>query len=293
MKYAYFPGCTIHSSAREYQISCDAVSKVLGVELIEIPEWNCCGSVDAVYACNPVLSVSLATRNLALAEKMKMDIVTLCSACFLTLSRVNRMLNKDVKLKGQINDVLNEIGLNYNGEVKVRHYLDVLINEVGLQKISENVKIPLKGLKVAPYYGCMLVRTPEIANFDAREHPTSIDKIIETVGATNVDYPDKTRCCGASLMVTKEKIAMEMTKNLLLDAKNVGANCIVTPCPMCHFNLDARQKDIESTFHIDISLPVLHITQVIGLSFGLNPDELGLKMNCVSPAKLLSNLQIL
>jgi len=293
MKYAYFPGCTIHSSAREYQISCDAVNKVLGIELVEIPEWNCCGSVDAIYACNPVLSVSLAARNLALAEKMKMDIVVLCSACFLTLSRVRRMLNEDAKLKSQINKILNEIGLSYNGEAKVRHYLDVLINDVGLQKISEKVKTPLKGLKVAPYYGCMLVRTPEIANFDNREHPTSMDKIIEAVGATNINYPDKTRCCGASLMVTKEKIAMEMTKNLLVDAKNVGADCILTPCPMCHFNLDARQRDIESTFHIDINLPVLHITQLIGLSLGLDPNELGLKMNCVSPIKLLSNLQIL
>jgi len=287
MKYAFFPGCSVHSSAREYGMSCDAVSKVLGIDLIEIPEWSCCGSVDAVYAYNPVLSVSLAARNLALAEKMKMDIVTLCSACFLTLSRANRMLNEDATLKGQINSVLKEIGLNYNGGVKVRHYLDVLINDIGVKKISENVKTPLKGLKVAPYYGCTIVRTPEIASFDHREHPTSMDKILEAIGATNVNYPDKTRCCGASLMVTKEKIAMEMTKNLLVDAKNLGANCIVTPCPMCHFNLDARQRDIESMFDIDIDLPILYITQVIGLAFGLSPDELGLKMNCVSPSKIL------
>jgi heterodisulfide reductase subunit B len=287
MKYAFFPGCSVHSSAREYGMSCDAVSKVLGIKLIEIPEWNCCSSVDAVYAYNPILSLSLAARNLALAEKMKMDIVTLCPACFLTLSRANKMLKEDATLKGQVNTVLKEIELNYNEGVKVKHYLDVLINDVGVKKISEKVKTPLKGLKVAPYYGCMIVRTPEIASFDHREHPMSLDKILEAVGATNVNYPDKTRCCGASLMVTKEKIAMEMTKNLLVNAKNLGANCIVTPCPMCHFNLDARQKEIESVFNINIGLPILYITQAIGLAFGLSHEKLGLKMNCISPLKML------
>lgn len=292
MKYAFFPGCAVHASAKEYGMSCKAISKVLGIELIEIPEWNCCGSIDAIYAHNPVLSISLSARNLSLAEKMGTDVITLCSACFFTLSRANKLMHEDPKLKGQVDNVLGNLKLNYNGEIKVRHFLDVLLNDVGLEKISENVKVPLKELKVAPYYGCLLVRPPEIANFDEPEHPTSMDKLMEVLGATNVNYLDKTRCCGASLIVTKERIALEMTKNLLLTAKNAEADCIVTACPMCHFNLDAMQKDVESTFDVDINLPVLYITQVIGIAFGLNVKELGLNRNCVSPMKLLSKLKI-
>jgi heterodisulfide reductase subunit B len=293
VKYAFFPGCAIHASAKEYGMSCEAVSKVLGIELVEIPNWNCCGSIDAVYAYNPALSVSLSARNLSLAEKMNMDVVTLCSACFFTLSRANKVLRENLEFKGQVDRVLNNLKLNYNGETRVRHYLDVLVNDIGMEKISEHVKVPLKELKVAPYYGCLLVRPPEIANFDDPEHPQSIDRLIEVLGATSVDYMDKTSCCGASLIVTKEKVAMEMTKNLLLSAKDAGANCVVTPCPMCHFNLDARQRDIESTFHVDIDLPILYITQIIGMAFGLSPEELGLKRNCVSPMQLFSSLHII
>jgi heterodisulfide reductase subunit B len=290
VKYAFFPGCAVHASAKEYGMSCEAINKVLGIELLEIPNWNCCGSMDAVYTYNPTLAISLSARNLSLAEKMNLDVVTLCSACFFTLSRANKVLRESLDFKSRVDKVLNDLKLNYNGEVKVRHYLDVLINDVGLEKIAENIKVPLKGLKVASYYGCLLVRPPEIANFDDPEHPTSMDQIIETLGATSVEFIDKTRCCGASLIVTKENIAMEMTKNILLTAKESGAHCVVTPCPMCHFNLDARQKDIESTFDVNLDLPVLYITQLIGMAFGISQEELGLKRNLVSPTKLYASI---
>lgn len=287
MKYAYFPGCSLHSSAKEYEMSCNAVNKILGIELIEIPDWNCCGSIDAVYAYNSLLSLALSTRNLSIAEGMKMDVVTLCSACYFTLSRANKLLHEDAVLKGNVDNVINEAGLKYTGEVRVRHYLDVLTNDVGYQKIAEHVKVPLKELKVAPYYGCLLVRPPKISKFDDPEHPTSMDKLITALGAQTVDYSSKTSCCGASLALTDESVMLEMTKGLLLDAKDAGANCIVTPCPMCHFNLDAKQKDIESYFDIRIDLPILYVTQLIGLGFGLDTKELGLHRNVVSPAKLL------
>jgi len=290
VKYAYFPGCSVHSSAKEYGMSCKAVNTALGIELIEIPDWNCCGSIDAVYAYNPLLSIALSTRNLSLAETMRMDIVTLCSACYFTLSRANKILREDEGLKGKIDRVINDTGLKYAGGVRVRHYLDVLVNDVGFDKIAEHVKVPLKGLKVAPYYGCLLVRPPKISNFDDPEHPTSMDRLITALGAQNVNYPDKTSCCGASLVVTDESVMMEMTKGLLLDAKDAEAECIVTPCPMCHFNLDAKQKDIESHFDIKISLPILYITQLIGIAFGLDAKELGLQRNVVSPMRLLKRV---
>jgi len=287
VRYAYFPGCSVHSSAKEYGMSCNAVNAVLGIELVEIPDWNCCGSIDAVYAYNPLLSIALSTRNLSLAETMKMDIVTLCSACYFTLSRANKILHEDAGLKEKIDKVINDAGLKYAGGARVRHYLDILAKDVGFEKIAEHVKVPLKGLKVAPYYGCLLVRPPKISHFDDPEHPTSMDRLITVLGAQNVDYPDKTSCCGASLAITDESVMMEMTKGLLLDAKDAEADCIVTPCPMCHFNLDAKQKDIESHFDIKIDLPILYITQLIGLAFGLDAKELGLHRNVVSPAKLL------
>ena len=290
MKYAYFPGCSIEASAQEYEKSTMAVNKVLGIELIEIPDWNCCGSIDAVHAYNPKLSLSLSARNFSIAEGMNLDIVTLCSACFFTLSRAGKMLNEDSDLKCVVNKIINDAGLKSAGEVKVRHYLDVLVNDVGFEKIAQNVKIPLKGLKVAPYYGCLLVRPPQIKSFDDPEHPKSMDRIVEALGGESMHYNDKTRCCGASLVLTDESVMLEMTKDILLSAKNLAADCIVTPCPMCHFNLDAKQKEIESHYGLRINMPILYFTQLMGMSFGLGSKELGLNRNIVSPSRILEKL---
>lgn len=291
MKYAYFPGCSIEASAKEYEMSTIAVNKVLGVEFVEIPDWNCCGSIDAVHAYNPKLSLSLSARNFSIAEGMNLDIVTLCSACFFTLSRAGKMLHEDADLKCAVDKIINDAGLKFTGEVKVRHYLDVLVNDVGFEKIAQNVKVPLKGLKIAPYYGCLLVRPPQIRSFDDPEHPKSMDRIVEALGGESLHYNDKTRCCGASLVLTDESVMLEMTKDILLSAKNQGADCIVTPCPMCHFNLDAKQKEIESHFDLKINMPILYFTQLMGIAFGLGSKELGLNRNIVSPSKIFEKLK--
>jgi heterodisulfide reductase subunit B len=287
MKYAFYPGCAVHSSSKEYGDSCKAISKVLGIELVEIPDWNCCGAIDAVYSYKPLYSVALAARNLSLAEKMEMDIVTLCSACYYTLSRTNKLLLEDSGLKSKVEGALSSAGLNYNGGVNVRHFLEVLMSDVGLEKIGEKVKNRLTTLNVASYYGCFLVRPPELTSFDDSEHPTSLDELVETLGASKVEYYGKVSCCGASLGVTNEKVMLELSKNILLNAKNSGANCMITACPLCHFNLDAKQKDIESKFDIKIGLPILHFTQLIGLAFGIEPKKLGLNKICVSPKNIL------
>lgn len=281
MKYAFYPGCAVHSSAKEYGDSCKAISKVLDVELIEISDWNCCGAIDAVYSYKPLFSLTLAARNLSLAEKMNMDIVTLCSACYYTLSRTNRLLQENSGLRNKVEETLHSVNLNYSGKVKVRHFLKVLLTDVGLEKIKEKVKVPLTRLNVAPYYGCFLVRPLNLTSFDDPEHPTCLDRLIESLGASKVEYYGKTKCCGASLGITKEDVMLELSKNILLSAKNAGAKCLITPCPLCHFNLDARQKDIESKFNVEINLPVLHFTQLIGLAFGIEPKTLGLHRNCV------------
>lgn len=288
MKYAFYPGCAVHSSSKEYGDSCRAISKVLDIELVEVPDWNCCGAIDAIYSYKPYYSVALAARNLVLAEKMGMDIVTLCSACYFTLSRTNKLLQENAEMKNKVGPALSSIGLNYNGGVKVRHYLDALLTDIGLEKIKEKVKTQLTTLNVASYYGCLLVRPPELTNFDDPEHPTRMDELVETLGASKVEYYSKTKCCGASLGMTEETVMLELSKSILLDAKNAGANCMITACPLCHINLDARQKDIESKFDLKIGLPILHFTQLMGLAFGLNQKELGLNKNCVSLEKILS-----
>jgi len=194
-------------------------------------------------------------------------------------------------MKRKIDKVINDAGLKYVGGVKVRHYMDVLANDIGFSKIRQKVTVPLKGLKVAPYYGCLIVRPIGIQRFDDPEHPTSMDRVIEALGAEVVYYSDKTRCCGASLVITDEEVMMEMTKAPLLTAKNAQADCIVTPCPLCHFNLDAKQRDIASRFDLDLGIPVLYITQFIGVAFGLPPKELGLHRNVVSPNKIFKKLK--
>lgn len=287
MKYIFYPGCAVHSSSREYEDSCKAVSKILDVELVEIPDWNCCGAIDAVYSYKPDYSIALAARNLALAEKIGMDVVTLCSACYFTLSRANKLLAENAETRNTVQTALSNIGLNYNGHVKVRHYLEALLTDVGLEKIKEKVKMGLTTLNIASYYGCLLVRPPELAKFDNPEHPTRMDELVETLGASKVEYYSKTKCCGASLGMTEESVMLKLARNILLDAKNAGANCVITACPLCQFNLDARQRDIESKFDLKIDLPILHFTQLMGLAFGLEPKELGLKKNVVSPDKIL------
>ncbi len=286
MKYAFYPGCAVHASSREYGDSCRAVSRVLEVELVEIPDWNCCGAIDAIYSYKPLYSVALAARNLSLAEKMEMDIVTLCSACYYTLSRTHKLLREDAGLKNRVEEALGSVGLNYNGNVKVRHFLEALLTDVGVERISARVKTPLATLNVASYYGCLLVRPTDLAGFDDPDHPTRMDALVEALGASSVEYYSKTRCCGASLGMTKERVMQELSKDILLDAKDAGANCMTTACPLCHFNLDAKQKDIESTFDLKIDLPILHFTQLMGLALGLEHNELGLHRNCISPRKI-------
>jgi len=287
MKYAFYPGCAVHSSSKEYRESADAISKVLDIDLVEIDDWNCCGAIDAIYSYKPTFAEALDARNLALAEKMEMDVTTLCSACFFTLSRTNKLFNEDASVRNKANNALSSVDLAYSGNVKVRHFLEVILSDVGLEKIGKYVKVPLTKLNVASYYGCFLVRPPGIIDFDDPDHPTRLDELAETLGASRVEYYGKTRCCGASFGVTKEEVMYELSKNILLNAKNSGANCMITACPLCHFNLDAKQKDIESKFDIKIDLPVLHFTQLVGLAFGIDPKELGLHRNFVSPKKII------
>ncbi len=291
MKYSYYPGCTLHSSTKEYDISTKAVCERLGIELVELPDWNCCGALGA-FSYDYLLSVALPARNLSLVEKQHLTLAAPCNACFHNLAKANKLLKDNADLRTKVNDIMES---PYGGNAKVRHLLDIVVNEVGLDAITKNVKKSLKGLKVAPYYGCLLVRPAEIAQFDDPENPQSLDNLMTSLGATVVPFHMKVKCCGASLIVGEEELALMLTRKILEAARDAGANCIAVTCPLCQTNLDTYQGEIESRYNIHLGLPILYFTQIMGLAFGIEPKKLGLNRNMVSTDKtieLVAALQV-
>jgi heterodisulfide reductase subunit B len=284
--YTYFPGCSSgHGGAKAYDLSTRAAAKSLDTELVELENWNCCGStpytsVDelAAYCCS--------ARNLALAEKIGFDLVTPCSACFVLLTKTNNALMEYPELRAQVKEALAAGNLKYNGTVKVRHLLDVFANDVGYDKIKSQVKKSLSGLKVAPYYGCQIVRPGP--SFDHPEFPKSLDGLVNSLGAEAVSFPLKARCCGGSLIISEEDVALDLLYKLFKSASSNGAQCIVTVCPLCQTNLDVYQGKVNQKFKTEFNIPVLFFTQLMGVAFGINSSDLGMKKCIVSAEKALA-----
>ncbi|MCL6518946.1 MAG: CoB--CoM heterodisulfide reductase iron-sulfur subunit B family protein [Armatimonadetes bacterium] len=283
MRYAYYPGCSLHSTARDYNLSTLAVCKQLGIELVEIPDWNCCGATSA-HALNRDLSIALPLRNLAIAETMGLDVIAPCAACFNRMKSSNVAVNENPELLARMSDL---IGMPYSGKVKVLPLLAV-INEIGTETIREHVKRLLENLKVAPYYGCLLVRPPETTEFDDPEDPQSLDNLITALGAEVVKWPYKTECCGAGLSISKTEVVLKLTHDILSMAKRAGANCLATACPLCQSNLDLRQSDVEKAYGEKYGLPAFYFTQLMGIAFGLPGTSLGLDKLMVSPEQVLT-----
>jgi heterodisulfide reductase subunit B len=284
-RYSYFPGCSLAATAVAYGLSVEAVSKILGIELAELEEWTCCGSTP--YSCFDELeSVCIAGRNLALAEKTGLDLVTPCSACYSTLKRADSHLKAYPQLRSQVSEIFEATGLEYQGKVKVRHLVDVLLNDVRPEEIEAEVSVPLEGLRVAPYYGCQIVR-PD-SSLDDPEYPQSLTRLIATLGAEVTPFPLRSRCCGGTLIISETDVALEMMRDLLESAQTNGAECIVTVCPLCQTNLDVYQGMVNSRFKTSYNLPVLFLTQLLGMAFGIEPQALGLDRNVVSPGKVLA-----
>ncbi len=284
MKYTYFPGCSQEGMNIGYGKSIPPVAKALGVNLVELEDWNCCGATiyPSVYGMS---FYTINTRNLALAEKHKRDLVTPCNACYLALLKTNHYISEEKKIREKVNKYLKEIGLQYNCGVKVRHILDIFVNDVGIDEIKKKVAMPLKGLKVAPYYGCLIVRP--YSEFDDADSPTTLDRLISALGAEVVDYPVKTKCCGASLVTTKEDTCLKLIKPLLQVADKNKAEIIVTLCPMCNFNLEAYQDKINKAYNTKYNIPVIPFTQVMGIALGISKKELALQKAIISPDNAL------
>jgi heterodisulfide reductase subunit B2 len=289
MSYAFFPGCSMDGTARDYRLSTVAVAKVLGLELPEIPDWVCCGST-AAHSSDPLLAAALPAKNLLAASKMPANgsprkVAVGCAACFSRLRIANMQIAGNQTLRGQ---VAQAIGGDYDGQVPVVHLLEILARDIGFKAIAAKVKHSLRGLKVACYYGCLLSRPPEVA-FDDVENPTLMDQLVRAVGGEALDWPHKTECCGASCSITQAEIVHELGQKILSMAKAVGADCMVTACPLCQMNLDLRQGDIESKYNESYNLPVFYITQLLGLALGCSFEALGLGSLVVAPQDLLAS----
>ncbi len=284
--YAYFPGCSSsEGTAVAYGLSTQAIASALGMELIELEDWNCCGSTPYGSA-NELEAVCIAARDLALAEKTGLDLVTPCSSCYTTLNKANSLIRQYPGLKSKVDECLTAGGLKYQGKVNVRHLFEVIYNDIGLEGIESKVVNPLRGLRVAPYYGCQLVR-PE-PGFDNPRNPQSLDRLVTSLGAEPVPFPLKDRCCGGSLVIPETDITLGLICKLLESADSNGAQCIVTPCPLCQTNLDAYQSMVNSKFKTKYNLPVLFFTQLTGLALGIEPKALALDKAIVSAETVLS-----
>lgn len=289
MKYAYYTGCVAEASARELDQSMQAVARKLGIELEKMESASCCGAGD-IDETNLNLSRALNARTLALAEKQGLNILTICNVCTLTLRTVNQDLKGDPELMAKTNEALSQVGLTYHGGVEVTHFLWVLMQEFGVDRLKSHVKTPLTRLKIAPFYGCQILRPSKRLGFENPRKPDSLEKIISALGAEPVDYEGKTKCCAFLISLAKEKTAMSVLGQQLLDGKSAGADCMVTPCPLCHISLDAFQSMAERRIGSTVRLPVLHLPQLIGLALGLQPNELGLRRHVVPTDTVLARL---
>jgi len=290
MKYAYFPGCSLHSTAKEYDLSTKEVAKALGIELIEIPDWVCCGATPAHITMH-LLSLALPVKNLIQARKMdSYEVVTCCAACFNRLKTANKFMEDDAVHREKVEKIVGE---QYKGEVKVRHFLDILVNVFGLKNLGERVTKKLEGLKVACYYGCLLVRPPEITELDDLEEPHLMDDLMKAIGVESLPWPYKTECCGASFSLTKTDIVLKLSDDILQMAYDEGAEALVVACPLCQSNLDLRQGMIKKKYKKNFNLPVFYFTQLVGLALGVEPKKLGFKKHIVNPMPLLKEKGIL
>ncbi len=284
MKLAFYPGCALESSAKEYKDSTLLVARSLGLQMEEIPDWICCGAT-AAHMSDEVLAVVLPAYDLLEAKRMGADtVVASCAACYSRMRSANFELKRDPEMAGKVAEALGE---PYEGDVDVRHFLEIVSEAAEEQDLKARLKTPLAGLKIASYYGCLLVRPAEVTGFDDREDPQMLDRLVDLVGAEPVDWRYKVECCGASLAFSRPDIADKMSGDILQDAKEAGADLVMVACPLCHSNLDLRQSDIEKRLGADLEIPILYFTQVLGLALGASPRALGMHKHMINPLPLL------
>jgi heterodisulfide reductase subunit B len=287
-KYAYFPGCSLEKMALSYHLSAIETTSKLNVVLQELEDWNCCGAT-AYFHVDELLAYTLTARNLAMAEKENLDLVAPCSACYKNSYFTNKYLKEDPDLADHINYALEEDDLHFSGKLSVHHLIEVFTSEEGLEAVKNAVVHPLNGLRVAPYYGCQILRPKK--NGEEIEQPDFFEQLLLAIGAEPVDYPSKLRCCGGSLILTSREAALDMVRILLQDAENREAAVIATACPLCQVNVECYQPQVNQEFGTNLSMPVMYFTQLIGLAFGIPPKRLGIGAEMVSTQEVLDYIQ--
>lgn len=289
-RYPYYPGCSLQHRSHAYQQSTEAIARALGFELAELDDWNCCGATE-YFSVNRLPAYALVARNLALAaEQGAAELVVPCSACFLNLHKTDKNMRLYPQLGEKVNKALAAGNLHYKpGTVKVRHLLEMVITDVGFDRLKDRTRRPLYGLKLAPYYGCLVARPDSV--FDSTEQPTAMDKLLEVLGAQVVPFSLKTFCCGGHMTQISEETALDMIHRIVKCAADSGADALVTICPMCQLNLDVYQDAANRFFETDYQIPVLFFTQVIGVALGLSPKELGFGQEFVDARTALDKIQ--
>ena len=291
MKIAYYPGCTLKTTAKEFDTSTVASSKALGIDLVELPRWNCCGTVHAL-AKDDVMHHLAPLRNLLRVEEAKQDglvdenkVVTLCAMCYNTLKRSNQAFNSDSDKASKVRESMNNETNVYSGQVVVQHLLEILRAQ-GWDKVQAHVTKPLKGLKVAPYYGCLLLR-PRGIGVDNVDNPTIFEDLLEALGAEVVDFGYKQKCCGSYNTVHMVDVVADLSSRILNQAQVAGADVVATACPLCEYNLGNRQIEVAKKYPKFRNIPIVYFTQLMALAFGLGEDETALGMNKPDPRPLL------
>ena len=289
LNYSYYPGCSMHASAKEYDESTRGLFKSLKIGLHEVPDWFCCGATPA-HNVDELLSLALCAKNLELAEHVEGDLAVACAACFSRLKVTQHKLGEnDIKRK----QVEKAIDAKVSLDKPVKHLLEILAQDFGLERLNAAVEKPLSGLKVAPYYGCLLTRPPDVPELDCVEAPTIMERVIGATGAETVSWSHRMECCGANFTLSRPGVVLKLTGDILASAKRAGADCIVVACPLCHGNLDIRQKEIEEVTGEEYNMPVFYITQLLALAVGVNPGKLGFGSMIVNPTPLLKEKELL
>ncbi|RKZ34881.1 CoB--CoM heterodisulfide reductase subunit B [bacterium] len=291
MKYALFLGCTVPTRGLNYELSTRKVCDKLGIELVDIEEFSCCGF--PVRSTSNEAGFVMAMRNLALAEKQNLDIITLCSACAETLVEANHLAKNDPEFRNEMNGKLKSLGLKYNGNVEVKHFARMLHQDYGLDKIRAKITTPLDGITVSTHYGCHYLKPSEIYDhYDDPENPHSLDELIEVTGAKAVPYSDWQMCCGGSILGVKEETSLKMAKKKLDSVSSKDTGALVLICPFCSVMYEGNQKKIEREFETEYKLPILYYPMFLGLALGLDPkDDLGFKLSRIKAKNLLARLE--
>ena len=287
MKYAYYPGCSSESTARDMKKSALAVVKALGIDFAEPKGWTCCGAT-AGHQTNRLLAASLPAANLTKVQDMKLDMIVNCAACYNRMKVANHEIFAHPEIRQGVREALDR---DYDGSVKVRHLVEVLLDDVGLPAITKSLKRSLNGLKVASYYGCLLVRPPGVVKFDDPENPKSLDRLVTAMGGQSLDWPCKVECCGGGLTLSRTDVVINLTESILDMAVQSGADCIAVSCPMCQANLDLRQQDINKQLGKNYQIPIIYITQLLGLCLGISSGELGFEKLMVPATNVLEKVE--